>query len=286
MKKLLTFLPMLFLVLSFQTTTTQAQTAEEIVSTYLETIGGAEQLAEIKSMKMTMKGKAQGMDLPITMFQAAPDQMRMDMTFQGKTITQMSFDGETGWGTNFMTMEAEKWDEEQVASMKSEADFPDPFLDYDKKGYSIALDGEETIDGTDCYKVKLTKKPVMVDGEEEENFSYYFFDKETNVPIMVRSYALTGQMKGAETETFMSDYQEVDGIYYAHSITQKVQGQTAFSMQVETIEVNPADVNKELFSFPGDKKSAMDKLEEAVKAAEGDVKEEKKSKKKKKKKNK
>ncbi len=291
MKKLLSFLPALLLVFAFQTTT-QAQTAEEIVESYIETIGGAEKMGAVKNVKMTMKAKAQGMDLPVVMYQAAPNKQRMDMTFQGKTMTQMSFDGETGWGVNFMTMESEKWDQEQSDMMKGEMDFPDSFYNYANKGYKVSLEGEETIDGTACHKIKLTKKPVMVDGEEEENFSYYFFDKETNVPIMVRSYGKSGQMKGVESELYMSDYQEVDGIYFAHSMTQKAKGQTMFSSVIETIEINSAEVNDDLFTFPGDKKSAMDKLQEAVKASDDKEKEEKaekkgkmkKSKKKKKKK--
>ena len=247
MKKTFFIFCSLFLLFSLQTA--NAQTVEEIVDNYLENIGGMEQLNAVSSIKMIAKGKAQGMELPITMYQKAPGMVRMDMIFQGKEITQMAFNGEEGWSTNFMTMEAEKWDAEQSAIMKNEMDFMSSFLGYTEKGYAISLEGEEEIEGTACLKVKLVKKPIVVDGKEEENFSYYYFDKESFVPIMQEEYAKAGPMKGQPSQTYFSDYQEVDGIYFPFSISQKIQGQSIYDMAVESMELN-ADIEKAMFDYP------------------------------------
>ncbi|MCB9267568.1 MAG: outer membrane lipoprotein-sorting protein [Lewinellaceae bacterium] len=256
MKKALLFLPVLLLMAGLQTL--KAQTAQEIVENYLETIGGKEQLNAVSSIKMQATGKAQGMELPITMFQKAPGMMRMDMVFQGKEVTQMAFNGEEGWSTNFMTMEAEKWDAEQSEIMKSDMDFLNAFLQYEEKGYSVALEGEEEVEGTPCFKVKLTKKPVKVEGKEEENFSFYYFDKEAFVPIMQEEYAKTGQMKGQSSQTYFSDYQEVEGIYFPFSISQKFQGQTVFDLAVEKMELN-AEMDDALFAYPEPAPASGDK---------------------------
>ena len=88
--------------------------------------------------------------------------MYVKINIQGKEMTQMASDGETVWSTSFMTMKAEKSDAETTANAKlSAADFPDPFLDYKTKGYSIELMGKETKEGTECYKIKLTKKLIL-----------------------------------------------------------------------------------------------------------------------------
>ena len=247
MKKMLILFSALLFIAGLSTL--QAQTAEEIVDNYLEAIGGKEQLSAVSSTKMTAKAKAQGMELPITMYQKPPGMMRMDMVFQGKEVTQMAFNGEEGWSTNFMTMEAEKWDAEQSEVMKSDMDFLNAFLQYSDKGYSVALEGEEEVEGTACFKVKLTKKPVVVDGKEEENFSYYYFDKEAFVPIMQEEYAKSGPMKGQASQTYFSDYQEVEGLYFPFNIAQKFQGQTVFDLTVEKIELNAA-VEDGLFNYP------------------------------------
>ena len=247
MKK--TFFILCSLLLLFSLQAGNAQTVEEIVDNYLENIGGMEQLNAVSSIKMIAKGKAQGMELPITMYQKAPGMVRMDMVFQGKEITQMAFNGEEGWSTNFMTMEAEKWDAEQSEIMKKDMDFMSAFLGYADKGYAVALEGEEEVEGTSCFKVKLTKKPVVVEGKEEENFSYYYFDKDSFVPIMQEEFAKSGPMKGQATQTYFSDYQEVSGIYFPFSISQKFQGQTAFDLAIEKMELN-VEMDKALFQFP------------------------------------
>lgn len=247
MKKTLALLSALFLLLSFNAL--QAQTAESIIDSYLETIGGKENLAKLKSMKMTCKANAQGMELPVTMYQKAPNKQRMDMNFQGQEITQMAFDGETGWSTNFMTMKPEKWDAEQSKIMQTEMTFPDVFLNYKDKGYTVSLDGEEEIEGTMCHKIKLTKKPLVIDEKEEENFAFYFIDKETNVIIMQRDFAKVGEMKGQASETYFSDYDEVEGIYFPFTIAQKLNGQAVFSVKVETAEAN-VEIEDTKFAFP------------------------------------
>lgn len=231
--------------------TLKAQSAEEIVKTYIENIGGEEALRKIKTLKMTAKVNAQGMELPITMINTAEGKMLMKFELQGKEMVQQAFDGETSWGVNFMTQKAEKSDAEDTENMKRESgDFPDVFLDYEKKGYTIELLGKETVEGTECFKVKLTKKPLLVDGEEVENVTFYYFDTENYVPIVTESEIKSGQMKGSISQTIYSDYQEVEGVYFPFSIDQKLkdtdQGQP---VNIEKIEVN-AEIDESQFAFP------------------------------------
>ncbi|TXB61619.1 LolA-like protein [Phaeodactylibacter luteus] len=227
-----------------------AQTAEEIVASYLENIGGEEQLNKIKNMVITGKSQAQGMEFPVTMYQTADGKQRMDLVFQGKEITQMAFDGEVGWGVNFMTGEAEKMEAEQSKMMKEQlTDFPDPFLNYKEKGYTVELVEETELEGTPVYKIKLTKKPIMVEGEELENFSFYYFDKDSYVTLAQEEIAKAGPMKGQSTMTYTSDYDEVAGVYMPFSITSKMNGTTMFSMAIEKIDVN-TDIAEGLFAFP------------------------------------
>ena len=76
-------------------------------------------------------------------------------SFQGKTMKQGVFDGEVLWGVNMMTQKAEKSDAETTEIMKNESkDFPDAFLDYKEKGYSVELVGKEDFNGTETFKIK------------------------------------------------------------------------------------------------------------------------------------
>jgi outer membrane lipoprotein-sorting protein len=182
----------------------------------------------------------------------------MQFELQGKEVVQQAFDGEEAWGTNFMSMEAEKRDSETTENIKREAgDFPDPFLDYADNGYYVELLGKETIEGTECFKIKLTKKPKLVDGAEVDNIAYYFFDTENFVPIVVESEITTGQMKGKISTIGFSDYQEVEGLYFPFSISQGIKDMGSQVINFTSIEINPT-VDDAIFKFPVSTETATD----------------------------
>ena len=172
------------------------------------------------------------------------------MTLQGNEIIQIAFDGETAWGMNMMSMLAEKKDSETTENLKRAIkEFPDPFLNYKEKGFSVELLENETIEGSECFKIKLTKMPTLVDGEEIENILYYYFDTENFVPILVETEIKSGPAKGNIAQTFFSDYQEVDGLYFSFSFTQGLKGQPGQTITIKSVEINP-EIDKSSLIFP------------------------------------
>lgn len=228
----------------------QGQTADEIINNYFENIGGLEKLKAVEGVKMVAKVNQQGMEIPLEIVQLKDGRQMTIINFQGKELKQGVFDGETLWSHNFMTMKAEKSDAEATANFKLNAnDFPDSFIDYKDKGYTIELLGKETVDGAETFKIKLVKEPVSVDGNQEEDVSFYFFDTENFVPIAVQSEVKSGPGKGMTQEITFSDYQEVDGLYFAFSMTQGVKDGQSQPITMESIELNPT-VDDGAFAFP------------------------------------
>jgi hypothetical protein len=222
-----------------------AQNADEIIAKYIKTVGGAEKLKALKGIKMEMSVNYQGMEIPVEMVQLTGGKMYVKINFQGKEITQMASDGNTIWSTNFTTMKAEKLDSESIENAKlSNSDFPDALLDYKTKGYSVEYVGKETKEGTECYKIKLTKKPVTVSGVKTDDIIYYFIDTENNIPVATETEIKAGPMKGKKSSSTMSDYQEVDGIYFPFAMNQGGQ-----NMKIKKISLNPTIENK-AFDFP------------------------------------
>ena len=227
-----------------------AQTADEILSNYFENIGGLDKLDAIEGIKMSAKVNQGGMEIPLEIIKLKDGKQMTVVNFQGKEIKQGVFDGEVLWSTNFMTQKAEKSDKETTDNMKLELnDFLDPFLNYKEKGYAVELLGKETIDGAETFKIKLTKEPISVDGNEEENVSFYFFDTENFVPIVAHNEIKSGPYKGQMGESKMSDYQEVEGVYFSFSLTQGLKGQPGQAITLDKIELNP-EIDAELFKFP------------------------------------
>ncbi len=238
------------IVLMATTMISSAQTADEILDNYFENIGGKEKLKSLEGIKMMAKVNQQGMEIPLEIIQLKDGRQMSIITFQGKQIKQGVYDGETLWSHNFMTMKAEKSEAEATENFKLNTnDFPDSFIDYKEKGYTVELMENEIIDGTETFKIKLVREPLTVDGNKEEDVSYYFFDMDNFVPIAVQSEIKSGQAKGMTQEITMSDYQEVDGIYFAFAMTQGIKDGPSNPMTIESIELNPT-IEDGFFTFP------------------------------------
>lgn len=231
---------------------TLAQNLDEILDNYFENTGGRAQWEALEGIKMTAKINQMGMEIPLEIIQLKSGKQMTVINFQGQQIKQGVFDGQVLWSINMMTQKAEKSDQETTDNIKREmGDFPDPFLNYQAKGYTAELLGTEEIDGAECYKIKLTKKPLIVDGQEVDNVSFYYFDMDNFVPIAVQSEIKAGPAKGQMSEVKMSDYQEVSGYYFPFSMIQGLKGQEGQAITFNQIEVNP-QVDEAEFVFPED----------------------------------
>ena len=243
---------LLAIVLMSGWATLQAQTADEIINNYFENTGGVDAWRAVEGMRMKAKVNQGGMEIPLEIVRLKDGRQMTSITFQGLELKQGVFDGEVLWGTNMMTQKAEKSDAEATEMMKKEMnDFPDPFLDYQDKGYTVELMGKEDFNGTETFKIKLVKEPVTVDGEEVQNVSYYFFETENFVPIAIHSEIKQGQAKGMMSEITFSDYQEVEGLYMPFTMSQGVKGQGGQPVTMDSIELNP-EVSDSDFAFPAE----------------------------------
>jgi outer membrane lipoprotein-sorting protein len=222
--------------------TVQAQTADEIVERYLETIGGAEKWQSMQSMRVSGNALQMGMTFPFSMISMRPNLTKVTAEVMGKQFID-AYDGKAAWSLNpFMGGPDPQQKTEEESKEAASQSFENDFINYKEKGYRVALEGTEEIEGAECYKLLLVK----ADGREE----HYFIDAETYVPIMQRVYPQTGQLKGQSIESYFSDYQEVDGVLVSFSMEQRVGGQVIMQMVSEKYEFNPEDVKAEAFAFP------------------------------------
>lgn len=229
----------------------KAQSADEIIDTYFENTGGKENWENVQALKFTGNLEFGQMNLPVTMIQTKDGHTLMMADVQGQPFYQTVFDGETLWSTNQMSFQAEKSDAEATANYKlAIADFPDPFLNYKSKGYTVELIGDETIEGTEVFKIKLEKKPQMINGKEAPNVEYYYFEKENSVPILVEKEVKLGPEAGTIGQSKLSNYQEVGGLYFPFSIIDGTKDQpNAQSITITEIELNPT-IDPAIFAFP------------------------------------
>lgn len=236
----------LFLFILFAGSLTYAQTADEILAKYLETTGGVQNWKALKTMKATGKMSMQGMDLDFNMTSKVPNKVHMVIKVQGQEIVQ-AYDGTDAWMLNPLMggKEPVKLPEEQAKEM-TDQEVEDEFIDYKKKGHEVKLLGKEEVDGTSCYKIELIKNK---NNDKEDVTEIHYFDAENFVPIMTKSYARSGPSKGQEAQTYLSDYQEVNGLMIPFSMETKSNGQTVQKMTFQKITINE-NVEDTLFAFP------------------------------------
>lgn len=248
------FKQLLVLFLAASTSVGYAQTAEEVVSKSFENTGGEANWAKVQSLRMTAKVNQGGMEIPLTFIMMKDGRQGQIITFQGKEIKQQMFDGTSLWSSNPMADKIEKSDAESTENLKANlgGDFPVYCYDYKKKGYKIEFVGKENVDGTETFKIKLTKNPIKQDGKPKENIAYCYYDTENFVLLMAEEEVTDGPAKGMVIQTKYSDYQEVNGVMLAHSWIAGVKGQPSQTINFSSVEVNPT-IDPAIFVMPAQK---------------------------------
>jgi outer membrane lipoprotein-sorting protein len=219
----------------------ETPSVDEIVQKHTQAMGGADKLKSLRTVKMTGSATVAGMEAPTVMVAKRPDKVRMDLTVMDQKVIQGA-DGSSAWMINpFMGgPDAQPMTDEMAADFRSSAELEGPLVDYKAKGNTLELLGKESVDGKPAYKLKLTRNGGRSD--------VLFLDAATYMQVKALSHR---NLMGTETdiETLTSDFKEVDGFKMAHKIDQSANGNPAFSMTVEKIEIN-VPVDDSIFAKP------------------------------------
>ncbi|MEP6260573.1 MAG: outer membrane lipoprotein-sorting protein [Gillisia sp.] len=242
MKNYYLFLFLLFFCSSF----TQAQTAGEIVNSYLETSGGIKKLKDLKAIKMNAVIMAEDKEIPLEIYNTKNGKQALIIDLDGTRITQFAFDGKTMWTTDMLTGIAEKGLKEITANIKLSAnDFPTPFLNYLEKGYTLEYIGEEKIGRSKTHKIKLIQEPISINGEQQESVLIYYFDEKTFLPVSKSSEIMIDGKYEEINQSYLSNYKEVKGLLFPFTIIESGQ-----EIKIITIELDP-EIDPVIFDFPG-----------------------------------
>ena len=223
-----------------------AQTVDEIIARNTAAKGGAAKLKAIKTLRVTgTVTLAPGVDAPIVLELQRATGMRMDITFQGLTLSQ-GYDGARAWVLNPLETgnvpKAMSADESKAAA--EQVDIDGPLIDYKAKGNTVELVGREKVGDVDTFKIKVTTKQGTV--------RTFYIETERFLEVKEESKRIEG---GAEVEqdTLFGDYKEVGGLVFAHLIDGGQKGSSERQkIVVGKIEINPPlDVSR--FRMPSAK---------------------------------
>lgn len=208
-----------------------AQTADEVIAKSFAARGGLEKLKAVRSIRMTGKMSMGPMELPIVIESKRPARLRLDVTVQG-TLAVQAYDGTIAWGISPMgTGQAEALPADQAREIADQADLDGPLVDYQAKGHRVELVGREKVEGSEAFKLKVTKKSGDVE--------YYFLDAESYLPVRVEGRR-TVRGTEIEGEGTIGDYKEAGGFLWPHSIQNGAKGRPEKqTITIEKIEIDP-----------------------------------------------
>ena len=103
--------------------------------------------------------RAEEAQLSFLLVMKRPRMVRVEVEFKGQTAVQV-YDGAHGWKLRpFLNRsEVEPYSEEELRIASTQEDLDGPLVDYAAKGSRAELDGNETVDGHNCYRLKVTEK--------------------------------------------------------------------------------------------------------------------------------
>jgi outer membrane lipoprotein-sorting protein len=205
MKKTLIVIVAGILVHGFLANQAYGQTADEILEKMIEAQGGRTRLASIKDV--TGSGEfempAMGMSGLMTRYQKEPNLLRMDVEIMGMMMTQ-AYDGETAWMVNPQTGMTEEMPEPQAEYFERDTLGFGAILDPEKYGISFAYKGKEKIEDKEYH--------VLGQSFSDGYTITIYIDQKTYLPYKTKAMTLDPMEMETETESYMSDYREVDGV--------------------------------------------------------------------------
>src|SRR4030095_2476180 len=217
---------------------TFAQTAEEIVAKHVEAIGGAAAWKKVNSIYYEGKMTVQGAEVNVTLTVLNGKGVRQNISVMGMTGYQI-ITPTAGW--NFMPFQGQTAPEAMTAGELKESsddlDVQGKLVDYKSKGNTVEYLGKDDVEGTECFKLKITSKAVNVETVFLDPKSYYI------VRSVVKKTA-NGQENDVTTN--LSTYKKVqEGIVVPFSITlsfgELVISKTEVNKQVDESTFKPSN---------------------------------------------
>lgn len=229
----------------------RGQSVDEIINKVIEKTGGVSKWNALNGFRINAKFDQGGVEFPLLIVQLKDGRQYTKLNFQGTEIKQGVFDGNTLWSTDFQTQEPKKADSETTANLKLDAnDFPDDLFNYQGKGYTAELIGKEEINRRECFKIKLIKEPISINGQKVDDVVYYYIEEDTYLPAAKEFEMKHGPIQGSVMVIQLDDYRNVEGLWFPFQMSQGVKDAPAQPLVIESIEINPR-ISSNDFTYPG-----------------------------------
>jgi outer membrane lipoprotein-sorting protein len=220
----------------------QAQTADEIIAKNIQARGGEDKLKSFQTVRITGKLTMGGFHAGYLQETKRGNKVREEFVIQGMAQT-VAYDGKTAWQVSPFEgrKDPDLLSEDDRKSLVEDADMDGQLVDYKNKDHRAEYLGHDSVEGTDCYKIRLT----LSNGDAR----VYYIDTDSYLELKVETER---KIRGTVhyEEVLYGDYERVNGVYFPMALEMGAKGDTQHQkITVEKIETNiPVDDSK--FTIP------------------------------------
>jgi hypothetical protein len=226
----------------------KAQSVDEVIASNIKARGGLEKIKAVRSVRTTSKLSQGSFRAAYVQENKRPDRVREEAIIQGLAQVQ-AYDGKIGWQISPFggRKDPELMSQDDTKTLAIDADIDGPLVDYKQKGHKAELVGHDSVEGTDCYKVKLSLK--------NGDIRYYFLDSDSFLELKIETQSnIRGTVQ--YTETYFGDYEQVNGIYYPFAVETGDKGSDSrVKFAVDKLELD-VPLDDAQFSMPAGKPQA------------------------------
>lgn len=216
--------------------------AEDLARIHAEAMGGRKRIEALSALRASGEVISGDRRLRFTMIASRPNRIRQEMEGGGRTLVQGSDGVEPPWEFDTGTWPPRYRDmaEANARTFTADAEFDDPLVGGEKRGYELKAAGEAEVDGRKLLRVLVTRK--------QENFQL-LLDPETYL-IRLRVDRREGPNgKPVVAITRFDDFRPVSGVLLPHLVSVIVEGRVTQTMKVDHIDPNPT-ITRDTFSRP------------------------------------
>ncbi|NHE59482.1 peptidase, M16 family protein [Cyclobacterium plantarum] len=176
------------------------KTPGEVIEAYVQAIGGADKINQIKTLVLVMEATVQGMEVEMSTIRDM-EQMRMmqQIVMEGNVVQKTVVKGNEGYMSAMGQVQNLTTD--QLETLKTNI-FAFPELHYERMGFTMTMGENEEINGEEAYTLLLNNGEGMKSKE--------FFSVATGLKLKMET-DIAGDVE------FM-DYQEIEGILFPMKI--------------------------------------------------------------------
>ncbi len=221
----------------------RADRAGDLARIHVQAMGGPERIAALAAMRASGLVTTGGKRLRFTMYAARPNRVRLETGNDGRTLVQATDGVEPPWefDTGTWPPRYRAMAEQNVNTFLGDAEFDDPLVAGESRGFSCDYAGEVELDGRKLPRLLVTRNMT-------QTYSL-LLDPETFLIVLRVEQRKSVGGRPLQIATRFDDFRPVDGVLIAHEITMMVDGKVTQQTKIERIDPNPR-ITGETFTRP------------------------------------